>query len=214
VFIVFEGVDGAGKSSQLARLAERVDAAGREVVRLVEPTHGPIGAEIRRRAREGPPLGAREELDLFLADRRQNVDEQVRPALARGAVVVQDRYYHSTAAYQAARPELGLGPDEVIALHAGWAPRPDLVLLLDLPVARGLERVRRRGPGDAFEEVGRQEAVRRTFLALAAADPTFAVIDAARDPDPVAADVWARVVRLLDGSREHAPDRPPGDAEA
>lgn len=199
LFIVFEGVDGAGKSSQLARLAERLSASGREVVRLVEPTHGPIGAEIRRRAREGPPLGAREELDLFLADRRGNVDDNVRPALARGAAVVQDRYYFSTAAYQAARPELGLGPDEVVALHAPWAPRPDVVLLLDLPVASGLERVARRGPGDAFEEVGRQEAVRRTFLALAAADPAFAVIDAAGDEAQIAERVWAAVAPLLEG---------------
>lgn len=198
VFIVFEGVDGAGKSSQLARLADRVAASGREVVRLVEPTHGPIGAEIRRRAREGPPLGAREELDLFLADRRQNVDENVRPALARGAVILQDRYFYSTASYQVARPELGLSPEEVVALHDSWAPRPDLVVLLDLPVSSGLERVRRRGPGDAFEEVGRQEAVRRTFLALADADPRFAVVDAGADEATVAREVWARVAPLLE----------------
>lgn len=198
LFIVFEGVDGAGKSSQLARLAERLAAAGREVVRLVEPTHGPIGAEIRRRAREGPPLGAREELDMFLADRRRNVEDDVRPALARGAVVLQDRYFYSTAAYQAARPELGLSPEEVVALHADWAPLPDLVVLLDLPVAEGLERVRRRGPGDAFEEVGRQEAVRRTFLALADRDPRFAVIDASQDEEAVARAVWARVEPLLE----------------
>lgn len=202
LFIVFEGVDGAGKSSQLARLAERIAGTGREVVRLVEPTHGPIGAEIRRRAREGPPLGAREELDLFLADRRENVGLNVVPALERGAVVVQDRYYYSTAAYQAARPELGLDPDEVVALHAGWAPRPDVVLLLDLPVASGLERVRRRGPGDAFEEVGRQEAVRRTFLALAAAEPRFAVVDASDDEAAVARAVWSRVAPLLSDRAE------------
>jgi dTMP kinase len=193
MFIVFEGVDGAGKSSQLARLAERIRATGREVVRLVEPTHGPIGSEIRRRAREGPPLTAREELDLFIADRRENVDRNVRPSLARGAVVLQDRSYYSTAAYQAARPELGLTPEQVIAGHETWAERPDLVLVLDLPVHGGLERVRRRGPGDAFEEVGRQEAVRRTFLALAARDPRLVVIDASPGEAQVAEAVWSAV---------------------
>lgn len=199
LFVVFEGVDGAGKSSQLARLAARVAATGREVVRLVEPTHGPIGGEIRRRAREGPPLTAREELDLFVADRRQNVADNVRPALARGAVVLQDRYYFSTAAYQAARPELELSPADVVALHAGWAPRPDVVLLLDLPVARGLERVARRGAHDAFEEVGRQEAVRRTLLDVAAGDERFAVVDAGLGEEAVAEQVWARVAPLLAG---------------
>lgn len=200
IFIVFEGGDGAGKTTQVARLAQRLEAAGREVVKLVEPTHGPIGSEIRRRAREGPPLGAREELDLFVADRRRNVEDAVRPALARGAVVVQDRYYFSTAAYQAARPELGLTPEDVVALH-DWAPRADRVVLLDLPVAGGLDRVRRRGPGDAFEEVGRQEAVRRTLLALAGRDPSFAVVDASGTPDEVAARVWASVAPLLGAGR-------------
>lgn len=197
---MFEGGDGAGKTTQVGRLAQRVEAAGREVVRLVEPTQGPIGSEIRRRAREGPPLGAREELDLFVADRRRNVDENVRPALSRGAVVVQDRYYFSTAAYQAARPELGLTPEDVLALHT-WAPPADRVVLLDLPVSGGLDRVRRRGPGDAFEEVGRQEAVRRTLLALAGRDPTFAVVDATGTPDEVAARVWACVAPLLASGR-------------
>lgn len=196
LFVVFEGPDGAGKSTQLTRLAARVEAHGRRVVRLLEPTHGPVGAEIRRRAREGPPFGPREELELFLRDRRENVEQNIRPALARGDVVLQDRYYHSTAAYQAARPALGLTPGDVVALH-DWAPRPDRVLLLDLPVERGLARVARRGPGDAFEERTLQEAVRRNFLALAAADPTIAVIDAARPEAEVEAAVWAQVAPLL-----------------
>lgn len=196
LFVVFEGPDGAGKSTQLARLAERIEARGRRVVRLLEPTHGPVGAEIRRRAREGPPFGPREELELFLRDRRENVDRNVRPALARGDVVLQDRYFFSTAAYQAARPALGLTPGDVVALH-DWAPRPDRVVLLDVPVDRGLARVARRGPGDAFEERTLQEAVRRNFLALAGSDPTISVVDAARPEAEVEADVWAAVASLL-----------------
>lgn len=197
LFLVFEGIDGAGKSSQLQRLAARLRAAGHEVLCLREPTDGPCGAEIRRRAREGPPLPPQEELDLFLQDRRENVAERVLPALAAGKAVLQDRYFYSTAAYQAARPELGLSPAEVVSLHA-WAPLPDLVLLLDLPVDEGLRRVVRRGRGDAFEERALQERVRKNFLALAARDPRFRRIDAGRPEEEVAAAVWDAVRPLLE----------------
>lgn len=198
LFLVFEGVDGAGKSTQIQRLAQRIEALDRRVVRLAEPTHGPEGEEIRRRAREGPPLAAKEELELFLADRRRNVYESVRPALDRGDVVLQDRYFYSTAAYQAAREELGLTPRQVIELHAEWAPRPDLVLLLDLPVDVGLQRVAGRGAGDAFEQRSLQELVRRNFLALAEEEPNFRLIDGQPDPDLIEAEVWMAVAPLLE----------------
>jgi dTMP kinase len=202
LFVVFEGVDGSGKSSQLRRLAERVEAAGRRVVRLFEPTDGPHGSEIRRRARQGPPLEPREELDLFVEDRKENVAGSILPALARGDVVLQDRYLYSSAAYQAARPELGLTPGDVVRMHDGWAPRPDLVVLLDLPVGTGLARVRRRGAGDAFEEEVFQERVRQNYLRLAEEEPTiFRRIDAAGDEEQVAAAVWDLVAPLLEAER-------------
>ncbi len=196
LFIVFEGIDGAGKSSQLSRLAERFEALGRTVRRLLEPTHGKHGSEIRRRAREGPPLEPQEELDLFLVDRRENVEQNVLPALAAGEVVLQDRYFFSTAAYQAARPALGLTPQDVLRMH-DWAPRPDLVVLLDLDVDEGLSRVRGRGAGDAFEHEALQKAVRAHFLTLAESESTFARVDASCAPDEVAAAIWQRVAPLL-----------------
>lgn len=198
---MLEGIDGAGKSTQLARLAERIAASGRRVVRLVEPTDGPRGRQIRERARHGPPLAPREELELFLADRRENVRDNVLPALERGEVVVQDRYYLSTAAYQAARPELGLTPEDVLRLHE-WAPVPDLVLLLDLPVDEGLGRVGRRGAEDAFEDAALLARVRTHFLALAAHDPTIQRVDASAAPDAVAAAIWERVAPLLEEDEE------------
>ncbi len=198
---MLEGIDGAGKSTQLARLAERIAASGRRVVRLVEPTDGPHGRQIRERARHGPPLAPREELELFLADRRENVRDNVLPALERGDVVVQDRYYLSTAAYQAARPELGLAPEDVVRLHE-WAPVPDLVLLLDLPVDEGLGRVGRRGAEDAFEDASLLARVRTNFLALAAHDPTIQRVDAGAAPDAVAAAIWERVAPLLEDDEE------------
>lgn len=197
LFLVFEGIDGAGKSTQVSALSARLEALGRVVRRLVEPTDGPLGREIRQRARHGPPMSAQEELDLFLADRRANVAENVRPALARGEVVIQDRYYFSTAAYQAARSELGLSPAEVVALHREWAPLPDAVLWLDLPVEAGLARVERRGVGDAFEREDRQRAVRANFQGLASETPCFVAIDAAQPAEAVADAVWSAVEPLL-----------------
>lgn len=194
--MVFEGVDGAGKSSQLRRLAERLMARGRTVTRLVEPTDGPHGREIRRRAQHGPPMAPQEELDLFLADRRENVAHNIEPALERGEVVLQDRYFYSTAAYQAARPELGLTPSDVVALH-DWAPVPDLVVLLDLPVETGLSRVSGRGARDAFEHAELQERVRANFLRLVEDVACFRRVDAGRTEEQVAAEVWALVEPLL-----------------
>ena len=191
-------MDGAGKSTLLRRLAERITGLGRSVVCLAEPTHGPEGEELRRRLREGPPLTPQEELELFLADRRRNVFENVRPALDRGDVVLQDRYFYSTAAYQAARPELSMTPRQLLELHAEWAPRPDLVLLLDLPVEAGLARVAGRGPGDAFEVMTLQERVRQNFLAMACEEANFRRLDAAQPEELVAAEAWMAVAPMIE----------------
>jgi dTMP kinase len=197
-YVVFEGIDGGGKSTQAKRLVERLRARGLEVVATFEPTNGPIGSEIRRRAREGPPLTGREELDLFVRDRREHVEKVVRPALARGAAVVQDRSWWSTLAYQSARPG-GPTRDEIQAAHAFELPRPDVVLLLDVPVERGLSRVTKRGKADAFEEREYLERVRATFLELAKTEP-FVKVDGARSEDEVFADIAAAVEKRLAGA--------------
>lgn len=193
---MFEGIDGAGKSSRLDALAERLGAKGCEVVRLVEPTHGAIGGEIRRRAQHGPPMSPAEELDLFMQDRRENVTNNVEPALARGSVVLQDRYFYSTAAYQAARPALGLTPEEVVRLH-DWAPLPDLVVVLDLSVEAGLARVSGRGAADAFEHADLQQRVRDNFHTLSETTPCFRLVNADAAPAEVDAAIWALVEPLL-----------------
>lgn len=201
LYIVFEGIDGAGKSSQIARLTERLVARGETPVRTFEPTRGPHGSEIRRRAAEGPPMTAAEELALFVADRRDHVRDVVAPALARGDVLLQDRSFYSTAAYQSAR---GAGAEsapsiaEVLAANA-FAPRPDLVVLLDLPAAEALRRVTGRGPADAFEDLDRLRAVREAFLSLA--DERFRVFDATLPPDRLADRIAAAALPLLDQRR-------------
>jgi dTMP kinase len=197
LFIVFEGIDGAGKTTQASRLADRLGREGLTVVRLVEPTNGPIGQEIRRRARDGPPMAPAEELALFLEDRGQNVRENVLPALERHAVIVQDRSFLSTVAYQGARPELALSSEQLLALHAAM-PKPDLIVLLDLDVASGLARVSARGKSDSFEDKTYLERVLANFRALVghAGGTRVESIDAARTADAVAASVW-RVVEPL-----------------
>jgi len=199
LFLVLEGIDGAGKTSQATRLAERLASEGVEVVRLVEPTNGPIGQEIRRRAREGPPLAPEEELRLFIEDRKGNVRDNVLPALARNAAIVQDRSFLSTVAYQGARPELARSREALLGLHDAM-PKPDLVLLLDLDVETGLARVAKRGKGDAFEERTYLGRVLENFRALVGetGGTRVAKVDAARSQDEVARSIWEIVEPLLE----------------
>ncbi len=178
--VAFEGVDGAGKTTQLRRLAEVLRARGREVVTTKEPTDGPIGRRIRETARTGrlPPA---EELALFLQDRRAHVDEVIRPALARGAVVLVDRYFYSTAAYQGAR---GLDPADILARNEAFAPVPDVVLLLELPPETGVSRVRGRdGAENLFERLEDLRACDRVFRALDR--PEIARVDASGGEEDV-----------------------------
>jgi dTMP kinase len=166
-YLVFEGIDGAGKSSRLRALSSRLALERPDLAQTItlEPTHGPIGREIRRRASEGPAMAPREELELFLADRRAHVQSLLEPALARPGIILQDRCYLSTLAYQGARKDLGLSIPELAQLNA-FAPRPDLVILLDLPVEQALERVGHRGRADAFENHSFLERVQQNFHSL------------------------------------------------
>lgn len=196
MFVVFEGIDGAGKTSQVRRLVNEMQEARRFVVKLLEPTHGQYGSEIRTRAQHGPLMTPQEELDLFLKDRRENVEQNILPALAAGKDVVQDRYYYSTAAYQTARPGLGLTPASVVDMH-DWAPRPDLVILLDLPVEVSLLRLDKRGSLTVFEREAFQRLVRAGYLELSKLDDRFRVIDAEGSETQVAKAVLEAVSEVL-----------------
>jgi len=189
-FTSFEGLDGSGKSTQCARLADVLEAAGRNVMRTREPTDGEWGQRIRAMARSGETVAPREELRWFVEDRREHVREVIEPALAAGATVLCDRYYHSTVAYQGAR---GLDPWELLAEAEAELPLPDLTLLFALPAELGLARVRARGgtPEPAFERQDYLERVAEIFDALAHRREAIARIDAAGDEDEVAARVLA-----------------------
>ena len=147
LFVVLEGGDGCGKSTQVVRLAERFRDEGREVVTTREPGATPAGAAIRAVVLGDGPLDARAEALLIAADRAEHAARVVRPALERGAVVVSDRYVPSSLAYQGVAR--GLGVEEIERLSA-WATgdlRPDLVVVLDVP--RRWLRPGAPGPGTA-----------------------------------------------------------------
>lgn len=162
--VVVEGIDGGGKSTLIQGLTDLLAGEGYSVIRTREPTDGPHGRALRRAAAEGRRFEPEEELRLFVEDRKQHVEEVVLPALRRGDVVLQDRSFYSTAAYQGAR---GLDRAAIIRESRKYAPEPDVLLVIDLPVELGLERADRRGSGrDAFEDVEALKGIRDFFLSL------------------------------------------------
>jgi len=190
---VFEGVDGAGKTTQVRLLAERLQGAGYEVVCLKEPTEGPWGQKLRHLAQHGrQEISPAMELEWFLQDRREDVEHNIQPALARGQIVVLDRYYFSTIAYQGA---LQLNPEEIRVRNEAFAPPPDLVFLLHLPAAQGLQRVQQRGTLSHFERLDYLERVAGIFAAMDF--PYLRRIDAAADPLTVQEHIWQEVASLL-----------------
>ena len=201
LFVVFEGGDGVGKSTQASMLADWLVEHGHDVVRTHEPGGSPIGADIRRlllSTAEHPPAPRTEAL-LYAAERAEHVHTVVRPALARGAIVVSDRYLDSSVAYQGVAR--GLGAQRIHDLSR-WATadlRPDLTVLLDLSPEPALRRS--SDPADRLESepLAFHEQVRQAFLQLAAAAPSrYLVLDADRPPEHVQADVRADVESRLD----------------
>jgi len=202
-FITFEGGEGAGKSTQLRRLAARL-APGREVVATREPGGSPGAESIRDLLVNGAAdrWSPVTETLLMYAARRDHVERVITPALARGAWVVCDRFADSTRAYQGAAG--GTDPLLISSLetYVLAGVRPDLTLILDLPTEAGLARAGGRGDAESrFQSKGVafHERLRAAFLDIARAEPDrCAVIDAAQDEDTVAAAVWEAV-----GARLH-----------
>ena len=201
-FVVFEGGDGVGKSTQAGLLAEWLVERGRDVVRTFEPGDGPVNAQIRQilLSRTTENLAPRAEALLFAADKAQHVHSLVRPALERGAVVVCDRYVDSTLAYQGAGRVLDMDEVERINWWGTDDLRPDLTILLDLAPEHGLggidEHDRMESAGHAFHE-----RVRAGFLERAARHPERYLVLPARDPiTAIAERVREAVTHLRDGS--------------
>lgn len=201
LFLSFEGIDGSGKSTQARRLAETLRAEGHAVTLTREPGGSPGAEEIRRLVLEGDPdrWSAETEILLFTAARRDHLEKTIRPALARGEIVITDRFADSTRIYQGiTRGDLVATVDRLHDLMIGT--EPDLTILVDIDPAVGLSRARARaGTELRFEDMGLdiQTRMRAGFLALAARHPRFRLIDGARDADAVAADIRATVLRHL-----------------
>ena len=204
-FITFEGGEGAGKSTQIERLARRLEGRGVEVVTTREPGGSERAERIRAALLAGgaKPLGRLAEALLFSAARHDHLEAKIRPALARGAFVLSDRFADSTRAYQGGGGEEGLDPKLLAGLErlVVDATRPDLTLILDVPVKIGLARaaVRRQSRAedvDRFEaeDMRFHERLREAFLAIAREEPQrCVVIDASAGPDAVEERVWAAV---------------------
>lgn len=193
-FIAIEGVEGSGKSTLIARLGRYFNDHGREVVLTREPGGTKLGIAIRQILldRENTELCARAELLLFAADRAQHVSELIKPALKRGAVVLSDRFIHSTLAYQGFGRELSLELLKNLNQIATQGLCPDVVLLLDIDPQEGLLRVSGRSAYDhatswnRFEdqELTFHQKVREGYLQLAAdANERIAVLDASLSPN-------------------------------
>jgi dTMP kinase len=187
--VVFEGIDGCGKSTQLQLLAESLRARGVDPLVTKEPTDGPFGRRIRAMARSGERVAPAEELRWFVEDRREHAAQELRPALAAGRLILCDRYYLSTVAYQGAR---GFDPAQLLAEAEAEFPLPDLALLFEIAPAEGLARVAARGgvAEPAFEEVDYLHRVAAVFRSLDR--PYLARIDASRDVATVATEVAER----------------------
>jgi dTMP kinase len=162
VLVAFEGIDGTGKSTQIRLLAESLRDMGHTVQLTREPTDGPVGQRIRELYASRAAVSKEEELQLFIDDRRQHVAEIIQPALAAGQIVLTDRYYLSTAAYQGAA---GIDPAEIIRRNELFAPVPDLVILLVVPPALGIKRIQTlRGEAlNAFEQEAELKRVAAIF---------------------------------------------------
>ncbi len=192
-FIAIEGIDGTGKSTQAQRLGAWLRRHGRVVVLSREPTDGPWGTKLRQSAATGR-LAPHDELEYFLNDRRQHVTETIAPALAAGQIVILDRYYFSTMAYQGAR---GFDPSDIRHLNEQFAPVPDLLLILDLDVNTALSRIGTRGDtANEFEKRESLERCREIFISLQN-EPFVRVIDSNGSLDEVAARIRHTVAAAI-----------------
>jgi len=226
VLVALEGGDGAGKSTQAATLGRELSRRGLEVVVTREPGATPLGARVRGllldRGEDQPAVPPRAEALLYAADRAAHVAQVVRPALARGAVVVTDRYVDSSLAYQGAGRAL---PPEEVASLSRWATEglvPDLVVVLDVDAATAAARRAGRGADDRLdaEPAAFHERVRQVFLDLARrGGDRYLVVDAGAAPEEVARRVLAGLEPLLpargdDGAREESELREAGPVRA
>ncbi len=193
MIVVIEGIDGAGKTTIAKALVKELKRRGYDVIYLREPTDSEWG----RRIREARNLSPKEELELFLKDREWDVKHNILPALKDGKIVVMDRYYHSTIAYQGAK---GIDPNYIRKLNERF-PKPDLVVVLDVRPETALGRIKKRGKEpDEFEKLEYLRRVRDIYLSMG----DVILVNAERSLDDVLKDLLSLVLEKL---RFHASNR-------
>lgn len=198
-FIVLDGVEACGKSTQARLLGQRLEAAGAGVLIVRDPGTTRIGEQIRSILLnpEHAEMGMRCEMLLYMAARAQMMAQIIRPALNQGQIVICDRFVTSTLAYQLGGD--GLTAEEIrvvgdVAIRGCW---PDLTLILDIPAERAMNRIRRAKDRIEQRSMDYHEQVRRNYLMQASADPMRCrVIDADRPVELVAAEIWDRVAQV------------------
>ncbi len=198
--VVFEGPEGAGKSTQVSLFAERLRRAGVPLTVTREPGGTPTGDAIRELVLHADvAIDPLVEFLLYSASRAQHVLEVIRPALGRGEVVLSDRYAGASVAYQGYGRGLDLAFVNDLNRRATGGLHPDLTVLLDLDPEVGLQRVAGRGAEDRLEReaLAFHQRVREGFLAQAEADPSWLVVDAGAAPEAVADAVWKAATERL-----------------
>ena len=191
--IVIEGIDGAGKSTQAEILINRLQKRGFDVVYFREPSGSRWGREIKRKALSPDSITPEEELELFQRDRKENVEKNLRPALERNKIVVLDRYYFSTIAYQGAK---GIDEERIKRINEEFAVEPDLVFILDIDPQQGLERIKNRRKKDKlFERADYLTRVRRIFRGFKG--KKFIHIDARMPKEAISARIEKHALNLI-----------------
>ena len=188
VLVNLEGIDGCGKSTQSKLLLKKLEGEGEKVIILKEPTKRPHGQKLWDVLHGKRKASNEEILELFVLDRKQHVEEKIQPALDEGTMVLMDRYYYSSMAYQVAG---GIDVKEIREKHA-FAPKPDVVLIFDLPVSVALKRVKGHSDADEFEKEEHLEKVREAYLDLEN-DPLVRIVDATGTPEEIFGNVWKLV---------------------
>ncbi|MCS6947903.1 MAG: dTMP kinase [Steroidobacteraceae bacterium] len=203
LFVTIEGIEGAGKTTLASALERRLVDRGLAVVVTREPGGTPLAEKLRDAvlARGNESISPVAETLLMFAARAVHLDNRIRPALARGSVVICDRFTDATRAYQGAGRAVASELIERLAAAVHGDLQPDITFLLDLPVAEGLARSRRRGSDtDRFEEesIAFFERVRSRYRALAEQEPQrFVILSATADPDQLAQSAWAALQARL-----------------
>ncbi len=196
IFIVFEGIDGAGKTAQALLLKDRLEKSGYKVTFVKEPTSGQWGRkieEIAQNGREG--VSPEEELDYFIFDREEDVEKNIKPALKRKDVVIADRYFYSNIAYQSS---LGLDPDEIRRRNMKF-PLPNLVFILDIPPKSSQVRIiagRQEKANLGYEQLEYLTAVKMAYNDLD--DPNIVRLNGSTSIDAIGNLIWEKVVPLLE----------------